>query len=478
MTPDTNASDPTKFAFNQLVHANRSALEHLYQVKGDWERAIGLGDDSSVKAGFKYINRNKKNDQEQRTFVVSGTNAMTLANVAHTSPKTATYNSRFPIGPRVGYAAAETYFLNAHGTTACNTSTAGGFRCDVNASTSASASGDYAVSEDITAGYVMATLKFGALTLIPGVRVEDTQGTYIAKAVSVTSGSPVITMVAQDRSYTDAFPGLNARYDLAEDIVLRGAVTTAIGRPDYAQLPPFAIVDTTSTPAAVSVGNPNLKPLHSTNLDLGAEYYLPGQGVISVSVFHKDISDPIFTQSTTITGGTFGGITVPGLSNVSSFGNARSGRIQGVEFNLQTQFTFLPSPFDGFGFSGNLAAINSKAAGLPGRTDTAPLFDQSKYVGTAQLFYEKYGVALRLAYSYRSKHLDTLGGNAATDQYTAALGQLDAHASYDLTSHFTVFAEAANLTDAPWRRFIGVPSQIYENERFGWSGKLGVQMKF
>jgi TonB-dependent receptor len=208
------------------------------------------------------------------------------------------------------------------------------------------------------------------------------------------------------------------------------------------------------------------------------EYYLPGQGILSLSAFHKDIDDPIYAQQLTVTGGTFGGITVPGAATVSSFTNASSGVVQGIELNAQSQFSFLPSPFDGLGASANLSIIDSHAEGLPGRPDQVPLFNQSKYVGTAQLFYEKYGVNLRLAYSYRSKYLDTLGGSTATDAYTAALGQLDARASYDVTDNLVVFLEAANLNDAPWRRYIGVPTQVYENERYSWSGKIGVQVKF
>lgn len=479
VTPDANAYDPTKFAFQQLVHAHRAALEHLYQIHGDWERPIPFGDNSSIKAGFKYLDREKKNDQEQQTFGVSGTNPMTLANVAYTTAKTATYDGRFPVGPRVSYGGAEAYFATNHGSQACDSSAAGGFKCDVNGGIAASNSADYAISESVTAGYVMATLKFGALTLIPGVRLEDTDGTYSAKVISTTAASPtpVVTPVAQGRHYTDWFPGLNARYDLTDDLVLRAAVTTAIGRPDYNNLPPFATVDTTATPNAVSTGNPNLKPLHSTNLDLVAEYYLPGQGIASISLFHKDISDPIFTQSLLNQTGTFGGIAVTG-GTVSTFANARSGRVQGVEFNLQTQFDFLPSPFDGLGASANLSLIDSRAAGVPGRADTVPLFQQSKTIGTAQVYYEKYGMNLRLAYSYRSKYLLTVGGSTASDVYVMALGSLDARAAYDITSHLQVFVEASNLTDAPYRTYIGNPSQIFENERYSWSGKTGLQIKF
>src|SRR3546814_12235838 len=45
------------------------------------------------------------------------------------------------------------------------------------------------------------------------------------------------------QSYTDWFPGINLRYDAGDDLVLRGAVTRAIGRPNYAQLAPTIVVN-------------------------------------------------------------------------------------------------------------------------------------------------------------------------------------------------------------------------------------------
>ena len=330
VTPDANAYDASKETFNQLVHAHRAALEHLYQTRLDYERPLPWGDSSSIKLGVKYLNRNKNNDQYSETYG-SATGAPALTAFAYQG-RSSTYDGRYLFGPRVSYGLAENYF-NANHPGGCDTSTSGGLKCDLNTTASASASADYKISESVVAGYAMATLKFGNLTLIPGVRFESTDGTYNAKGVTLSaSGSPIISPVSQARSYTDVFPGINARYDLADDLVLRAAVTTAIGRPDYNQLPPYAAVDTSGSPVTVSAGNPGLKPLYSTNLDAAVEYYLPNQGIVSLSVFHKDISSPIYAQGLTGVTGTFGGIAVTNAT-VSSFTNARSAHVQGVEFN-------------------------------------------------------------------------------------------------------------------------------------------------
>lgn len=484
VTPDASAYDASKYVFSGISHANREAAENLYQLRADYERVIdGLGDGATLKAGFKWTERDKKNTQWQQSFKANkGTPAasLTLTSFAYDGLGAGrgdyVYDDRYLVGPRIDYKAAEAYFLTAHGTRDCDTSTGGGFYCDVAGSISASNSANYRVREDVVAGYVMANLKFGNLELVPGVRVEDTDGSYGATIVKLAGSTPVLTPSVTNKRYTDIFPGLNAKYTLAEDLILRGAITTAIGRPDYNNLPPYVVVDTTAN--TVSMGNPDLKPLHSRNFDLSAEYYLPGQGVIALSAFYKDIDDPIFTmQRVDATGGTYGGVGTTGATTVSGFANASSGKIKGVEINLSDQFTFLPSPLDGLGASANLAVIDSSATGTPGRTDTLPMFNQSKYVGTAQVFYEKYGVTARLAYSYRSKYLLTVGSNTANDVYVGQYGTLDARVGYDISSRLSVYFEAANINSAAYRTYIGTASHLYENEKYSYSTKLGVQVK-
>jgi len=480
-TADANAYDASKYNFSALKHENRQAVENLFQVRADYERLVeGLGDGATIKAGFKWTERVKKYDDEVQSFKANKGFTLAMTSFAYDGIAKgypgATYDGRYTIGPRVNYDAAETYFLTAHGTRACDSSTTGGFYCDVAGSTASSLQGDYRVREDIIAGYLMAEVKFGKLQLIPGVRVEETESSYSAY------NSKLAQFLPQTTSYLDAFPGINARYDASDDLVLRGAVTTAIGRPEYTQLVPTLTIDTSTTPNPGTAGNPFVKPLRSINYDLGFEYYLPGQGVIAVSAFYKDISDAIFTSSVSKNlGDVVNGWTLTANSLLSMPQNAGNAEIKGVEVNLQEQFGFLPSPLDGLGASANFAYIDSTMTGVTGRTDTLPMPDQSRTVATAQLFYEKYGFTARLAYSYRSKYLLTVGatktGLTDGDIYVTQLGQLDGRLSYDLSTSTTMFFEAANINGAAYRTYLGVPSHINENEKYSYSTKLGIQVK-
>jgi TonB-dependent receptor len=339
-----------------------------------------------------------------------------------------------------------------------------------------SLSSDYDVTERILAGYVMATLKFGDLTVVPGVRIEHTRDRTAAKIVDAASTLADGFNSFGSNSYTDVFPGLNLRYQVRPDLYLRGAVTTAIGRPNYPDLAPYVIVEDDTVPN-ISLGNPNLKPYKAVNLDASVEYYPGADSLFSAGIFFKSIDNPIYPLVSRQTNVTLGGVTYP-VADVGQPVNADSETITGVEFNAQTQFTTLPGFWSGFGLSANYAHIwgHAKAPGI--RDGNIPLGFQSRDVGNIQLFYEKYGVAARLAFNYRSAYLDTLGTDAATDQYTDGNGQLDFHISYQVIPQVTVFGDAINLTDAPWRRYIGSKPLLVERERYGRQFRAGVQVHF
>lgn len=458
--PTASAFNPALYPSRQVNYDRRRAEEKLYQGRVDFKLPItALGSDTYIKIGGKYLERNKTNDRTVDTYALSG---FTLG-VAASNDDLFTYNGRYHFGPRVLYDLAQAY-VTANPASAVR---------DVNGSLSSSLVADYTANEKIYAGYVMGSFTFDRLTLVPGIRIEATDGRYSAPTITapgVRGPDAIVT-----NSYTDVFPGLNARFDVTRKLVLRGAVTTAIGRPNYENLAPTIQVDPGA--ATVVLGNPLLKPYRALNGDVSFEYYLPGQGIISVAGFYKSIDNPIFSQQQVGVTGTFGGVAVTNATITQPI-NADHQVIYGVEGNLQTQFTFLPGFWSGFGIGVNYARIDGKATGVPNRVGPTPPFFQSKDVLTAQLFYERSGITARVAYSYRSAYLEAIGGNPALDTYVADHGQLDVRGSYAIIPQVTLFMEATNLTDSPLRRYLGNPSQVIENERYSFSVRGGVQLAF
>ncbi len=467
----TTSLAQTAYTLNSVNYDRRLAVERLAQGRVDYTIPVAFGSGgSSVKIGAKYLDRHKTNNRDYETYSLTSGRSFTLANVSYLGD-TSFYGGDYSFGPRIGYDTAEAFLAANPRTVTLNAA----------GSVNNSLANDYDVKERIIAGYAMATLKFENLTLVPGVRVEHTRDRSQAKLITATTSASSGFNSFGSKQYTDVFPGLNARYDVGDDLVLRAAVTTAIGRPNYGQLAPFVSVDATTSPVSVAQGNPDLKPYKALNFDGAIEYYLPGQGLISVGGFYKKLDDPIYQQVLLGQTGSFAGQSLTNAS-VSTPLNIDKAKVYGIEVNLQTRFTFLPSPLDGFGVSANYTRIwgngNGTVLGATSRTGDIPLFLQSKHVGTAQVFYEKYGFAVRAAYSYRSAYLDTLGATAAQDQYTDRNGQLDVNASYQVTPELTFFANATNLTDAPWRRYIGTKAQLVERERYDLSVRWGAQLHF
>ena len=464
VTPTATAYDPAQYVFKSVNYDRREAVEELKQARADYSYPLAMaGEGSELKVGAKLIDRSKTNDREYETYD-PGPTPFTLAAL---NPPTldSTYDGRYKFGPMVNYEAAEA-FVNAN--------KAAYLKLNKAKSLSTALLSDYDVSEKIYAGYAMATLKLGRVTLVPGLRVETTDGDYTAKTFNnVTSTRGPDT--TGSNKYTNWFPSLNAKMDITDRLVLRAAATTAIGRPDYVSLAPAITVDATAD--TVVQGNPDLKPLLSANLDAGVEYYLPGQGVLSVAAFFKDIQDPIFTQTLLNQNGTFGGVALTGAAVTTPL-NASKASVAGVELNAQSQLTFLPDALSGFGVGVNVALIDSTLRGVPGRLDSLPLAQQSKTVATAQLFYEKYGFSARVAYSYRSKFLYTIGADQSSDVWWDDHGQLDARAAYAFGKRASIFVEGSNLNDEPWRTFVGQDHHLGENERYGRTFRTGVQLSF
>lgn len=466
-TVQPNANQ-TAYSLNSVNYDYRNAVETLWQGRADLTLPISVGQDSTVKFGVKYLDRSKTNARDYLTYGLTGGRSFTLANVSYLGDGSF-YDGRYVFPVRIDYDRAQAFLAANPGTITAN----------IGSSRVNSLTNDYDVAEQIMAGYAMATLHLGPLTLTPGVRVEHTRDRTKAKVITATAALNEDYNSFGAKSYTNWFPGVNAKWEIRDGLIARAAATTAIGRPNYPDLAPYVQVDQTTSPTTVTLGNPGLKPYKAVSLDAALEYYLPGQGLISLGYFYKHINDPIYTGTTVNASGTFGGQALTGVNLVQPI-NVDQAMLQGIEANLQVRFTFLPGALDGFGVSANYAHITGHGQGtIPGgRSGDFPLFLQSRDVGTAQLFYEKYGLAVRAAWSYRSKYLDTIGTTAATDQYTDNNGQLDLNLSYEVTPQLTFFGQALNLTDAPWRRFIGTGSQLVERERYGYSFRWGVQMHF
>jgi TonB-dependent receptor len=463
VTLSANAYNPAFYRLRSFKQVSREAEEDLNQLRVDFQMPLSvLGDDSYIKVGVKWLDRDKYTDATGQVFTYTGPTRTLASEVGPTYGDT--FEGRFLAGPSISYSGVNAFFKANPGLWS---NSAGDQIIET-------LGADYQVQETITAAYVMANLDFGDISVIPGVRVERTEGD--TRAIAVT---PTATLADKfnrfgSYSYTDVFPGVNLKWEVSDTILVRAAITTAIGRPEYFQLAPTVEYDAGNN--EVTVGNPDLKPQEALNLDFSLEYYFPDEGGFSVGIFRKQIDNPIFASTLLGQTGTFGGVAIVG-GTVFSYQNGTEAEVTGLEINFQKPFTFLPGALDGFGVNLNATFLDGKLK-VPGRTKETSLPKQSDMLVSAQLYYEKYGFSARLAYTYRSAYIDELGGSAATDLYFDENETFGVKLGYKFTRQLEVFAEGNNLNDETDYYYYGNRSRFAEAETYGRSWRVGLSFTY
>jgi TonB-dependent receptor len=332
----------------------------------------------------------------------------------------------------------------------------------------------YDQEERIYAGYVMAQWDAGPLQLVAGARFEQYE---IDNAGTVLIGSaPAPLAVSQD--FFDVFPSVNLRFEASENVVLRFGGQRGVSRPAYAAIRVGASISDTS--ATISGGNPFLTPEYTWGVDAAIEYYFASNGIASISGFHRWVEDVLY-QSQQVVGSDLydsGGIDRSNYLLGSTF-NGNDGNLYGFEFNIETQFDFLPGALAGLGVQGNVTFLGGdfEARNAAGELETFAFQGLSDTVLNASVFYEYAGLSLRVAYQRRSEFLDTLGGLGA-GEFRDGFQNLDVTIRYALTPNLTLFADLANLTDETYVAFEGTTATPSESERIGERYLFGLRFNF
>ena len=277
-----------------------------------------------------------------------------------------------------------------------------------------------------------------------GMRVANTQVTGQGN-VGGTDGVAGTPVTARNE-YWDWLPSMNANWEVADDFLIRFAAAEVISRPQLSSLTPGTTSFATGLNAAgaaptVTVGNPYLNPFRATNLDLSFEKYFRNNGLVAVTLFKKNIASfpqqialeaPLSTvfepavyaqivntiasptlRDYTLRGGTWG---------IRQFQDAPGGEIKGVEVNVQTDFWFLPAPFDKMGITANYTHIDSSLNYLTGsalstRQNGAaataqnsfaegPFLNTSPDSFNATLYYENSVWSARVSGAYRTRYVN------------------------------------------------------------------------
>ncbi|WP_439545819.1 TonB-dependent receptor [Sandarakinorhabdus sp.] len=441
-----------------------------YTARLDIDRNINLfGNDTKLQFGMQYNDRDKTSNRTVRLVTPA---TLTAAGIA--LPKQADIIDRKPVvtGLPVNYTFTQ---LDQNTTEALLDSylAAGAFTIDQ----AAADNNNYRVTEKVLAGYVMGTMFFENGNIVAGVRAERFENTGSA----LGRINNVLTPLNVSNSNTLFFPSLHVNYDATDEIKLRLSVNTGAARADYSLLRPNLNIN--DDLQIISGGNPLAEPEKAVGVDAYFEWYMANRGFFSVGVYYKKIRGVLFNSSEV-----FGTTELdePGFARstyeFNTTLNGGSGELKGIEIAYTQPFADLldrigaPDWAQGFGIQANLTINRSNAITPQGNKIQLP--DTSRYLYNASVYYEQYGLSLRVSYQKRGEWLDSISTAAVGNRFWSSVGRLDLSARYAISPRMELFVDANNLTDTPGIRYDGAPERVYEFEQFGSRFMGGVRVNF
>jgi TonB-dependent receptor len=322
--------------------------------------------------------------------------------------------------------------------------------------------------------------------------------------------APLANVVSSGASFTRVLPSINLQIGPSRTTKVRFAHNITMDNASFFALRASGSLGVATTPNPNSTeqnqlpglftnftttsGNPELKPAMSHNTDLSFEWYPSNAALFHLALFHKRIKNlPIYSvtqQPVTVT--FVDGTVEETIATATDATNASvAAKVKGFEIGGRMFFDMLPGLLRGIGLETNYTFIDSKNPGdlyrdIEGIShNDAPVQGMSRHSFNATLMYELNPISARVAYSWRSKYLQSTNSNGtnptygywfapgastttcadapafcqsigiALPVYGAAYGQVDAGIRYKVNDHLSFSLEATNLTNATQRTLMG-----------------------
>jgi iron complex outermembrane receptor protein len=320
--------------------------------------------------------------------------------------------------------------------------------------------GESHVKENDWAAYVMANVGGEGWAGNFGLRVVST---HEYSLVNVSGGSNPITTSAFGpytptpftNNYLDFLPSVGLKFDITKDLLLRFSAAETLARPDYSAI--GGAVSLTDINWTGNGGNPNLKPIRSSNYDASLEWYFAQQSLLAVGIFYMDMSSYVDFKTAQINYYNqfykqYGPYTVSSPFNTTA-------ENKGFEISYQQPI------WGGFGVQANFTRANGSTA------DGTPLVGSSNQTYNVTGYYENKWLSARLAYTFRSHFLVGLDRSFAENQDD--YGSLDASIGVGVTDHIRITFDALNLTNETLKYYANTTSQpraFYDNGRQFYAG--------
>ena len=333
------------------------------------------------------------------------------------------------------------------------------------------------ITEDVSAAYALARARWGKFSVLGGARVEDTDVTATGR--NTDPRTPGRTRVTRDGGYRDVFPSVHLRYEPAGSLLLRASYSTGSARPAFGDVYPVTTVtyNTATGLGQVRQSDPGLRPQYSRNLDASAEYYLAPVGVLSLSLFHKRLTDFISSDTRVIetgAGNGFGG-EYAGFDWVTTR-NFGSATIKGYELNYSQQLRRLPGVLSTLGVFANYTKITTNGTYANGTAELVRFIPETANAG---LSWRWRGLSLRAACNYKSGYLMTYNANDFARQRVTDVETWDFNVQYGFSPRLNLFVDIVNAFNrwASW--YTGNDTgRVIMSEVYGTRLSAGVSGRF
>ncbi len=341
-------------------------------------------------------------------------------------------------------------------------------------------SGNYDATEQVTAAYLRFTQKLGRnLSLMAGLRMEHTslKTSGVNYVIDENGDGSLGSTGIRRHDYTDWLPSVLLKWDVNNDFKVRASYTKTLARPKYSHLVASTTYNTEETPVEITLGNPDLKPITSNNYDLSAEYYFKSVGLVSASLFYKRVNNYIVNLTRDIPYGNYS------EARVSQPLNAFDADLFGVEIGYQRDFSFISPALSCIGFYGNYTYTHSSIVKSAfGDKDEQALPGSPEHMANASLYFDKWGLNVRLSYNFTSAFQDDeeYQEESQLRRYYDAVNYLDLNASYTWGRDikYTFYVSATNLLNQPLRYYQGEKDRTMQVEYYGAKVQAGFKLNF
>lgn len=449
LTQSSAAQDLSNFELDEIAYENNLSEDESLSFKLDISRDfVWQNNNGQIKFGVKHQAREKFNALDV-TIYDGGFNDATAMQFSSAAPS---YNLG-SFGPAIDRNSMRSFVEENRSSFEINK-----IDSDID-----SLGGSYTSKEDVTSAYAMVSLDVDQWRIVTGVRYEgtnfETSGNKVDLVVDEVNDSEQVNVSPWqvDKSYSHFLPSLNVKYAPTEQIVARFALTQTIARPSFGDSAAFQIIESevtedngqTVTERKAEVGNPDLKPYESNNLDLSIEYYPGHIGVLSAGLFYKDINNYIVQAEVQDNG------NWDGFAEVVQPINGGEASLTGIELAWTKNFQ------SGFFVSANGTFVDTD--------DNLP--NQSDSIGNLMLGFENNSFSARLSTSYQSESFQFTDNDAGV--YQDSHTQVDFTAKYFINDTMQVYFNAVNLTNEPMYLYHGESAYNYQYEEYGSSFELG-----